>query len=361
MTSRALALAAKGIGQVSPSPLVGCVIVDVNGEIVGEGAYIYENVTHAEVIALTEAGERAKNGTAYVSLEPHDHFGRTPPCTEALIAAGIRRVVCPTEDPNPLVSGNGFAHLRRAGIEVANGILKREADKLNEKFCHWHKANRPFVHLKLAQSVDGRISLDRTVSTGLTSAEARAAVQDLRHEYDAILIGGNTAAVDNPNLTDRSGKKRRRPLVRVVLDNSLQIIASNNLIETAAQIPTIVFTNNRNPEKIELLQSKRVEVVQSESGGRDLRAVLHELKKRDLQSVLVEGGTTIAGAFVDARLVDKFSFFVAPLVVGGERAPVAIGGAGANSLSAATKLKNVEIKSHGADIEITGYPAKDEQ
>ena len=232
MTRRALELAAFGIGRVSPSPLVGCVIVAENGEIVGEGTYIFENVTHAEVIALKQAGEKAKGGTAYVSLEPHAHFGRTKPCTEALINAGIKRVVCPIEDPNPLVSGKGFQVLRENGIEVVTGILREEAAKLNEKFCVWHQKSRPFVHLKLAMSLDGRISLKNSVSTTLSGKESAKRVQDLRHEHDAILVGGNTAFVDNPSLTDRSGKLRRRKLVRVVLDNRLQIPLDSTLVQT---------------------------------------------------------------------------------------------------------------------------------
>src|SRR5580765_2846384 len=218
----ALELAANAIGLVSPNPLVGCVIVSVDGEIAGEGTYTSDGITHAEVIALEYSGHLAKGGTAYISLEPHDHHGKTPPCTEALINAGIKRVVCPIEDPNPLVSGRGFERLRQAGIEVVTGILADEASNLNEKFICWHKKQRPFVHLKLAMSLDGRISLNRSVSTALSGDEARKRVQDIRHEHDAILIGANTAVADNPSLTDRSGKPRRRPLFRIVLDNRLR-------------------------------------------------------------------------------------------------------------------------------------------
>ena len=209
-TRRALELAAFGVGQVSPNPLVGCVIVTEKGEVVGEGTYIYENIIHAESLALTQAGERARGSTAYVSLEPHSHQNRTPPCTEALINAGIKRVVCPMEDPNPLVSGNGIARLREQGIEVVTGILAVEASQLNEKFIVWHQKKRPFVHLKLAMSLDGRISLNDSISTTLSGKESAKRVQDFRHQHDAILVGGNTALVDNPSLTDRSGKPRRR-------------------------------------------------------------------------------------------------------------------------------------------------------
>lgn len=354
MTRRALELAAFGVGQVSPSPLVGCVIVTDSGETIGEGTYLYEDVTHAEVLALRQAGKRANGATAYVSLEPHAHTGRTKPCTEALIEAGIRRVVCPIEDPNPLVSGKGFAKLKESGIEVVTGILRDEATRLNEKFCVWHQRQRPFVHLKMAMSLDGRISLASSVSTALSGAESAARVQSLRHEHDAILVGGNTAAVDNPSLTDRSGKTRRRKLVRVVLDNRLQIPLDSTLVRTANETPTLVVTNSQNNEKIEKLTANGVEIVRE--NARDLKAVLEQLRERDLQSVLVEGGTEIAGAFCDARLIDKLTFIVAPIIIGGNNAPLAVGGNGADSLENAMRLNDLNITQRGADYELTGYP-----
>ena len=352
----ALELAATGVGLVSPNPLVGCVIVSAEGEIVGEGTYIYDSVTHAEVIALEYAGHLAKGGTAYVSLEPHSHHGKTPPCTEALINAGIKRVVCPIEDPNPLVSGRGFEALGNAGVEVVTGILANEATKQNEKFICWHKKERPFVHLKLAMSLDGRISLNHSVSTALSGDAAIKRVHELRHEHDAILIGGNTAIVDNPILTDRSGKPRRRPLVRVVLDNQLRLSAVSNLISTASETPTIIFTNNHDAGKVSVLRALGAEVVVSPMGGRDLKGVLDELKNRDIQSVLVEGGSEIAGAFCDAKLVDKVTFIAAPIIIGGRDAPNAVGGPGADSLTEAMRLTDISIERLGDDIEITGYP-----
>ena len=355
MTRRSLALAAYGIGQVSPSPLVGCVIVADNGATVGEGSYVYENVTHAEVIALNQAGEKARGATAYVSLEPHAHTGRTKPCTEALIKAGIRRVVCPIEDPNPLVSGKGFQILRERGIEVVTGILADEAARLNEKFGVWHQKNRPFVHLKLAMSLDGRISLTNSVSTAISGKDSVARVQNLRHEYDAILVGGNTAFVDNPNLTDRSGKPRRQPLVRVVLDNRLRVPLESNLVRTARETPTLIFSNSDDDAKVEKLIHSGVDVVRE--NARDLKAVLEVLRTKSLQSVLVEGGAEVAGAFADAKLVDKLTLIVAPIVIGGRAAPLAIGGRGADSLRNAMRLRDLEINKHGEDYEFTGYPA----
>ena len=355
-SKHAIDLAAKGIGLVSPNPLVGCVIVSAEGETVGEGTYIYDNVVHAEAVALQQAGEKAKGGTAYISLEPHDHTGKTQPCTEALINAGIVRVVCPIEDPNPLVSGRGFQRLRNAGVEVVTGILADEATRQNEKFICWHRKQRPFVHLKLAMSLDGRISLNNSVSTALSSEAALKRVHELRHEHDAILIGGNTAFVDNPSLTDRSGKPRRRPLVRVVLDNQLRLSEVSHLISTSSETPTIIFTNSTDAGKLSVLRALGADVVESPMGGRDLDGVLAELKRRDIQSVLVEGGSQIAGAFCDARLIDKLTLIVAPIVIGGNSAPNAIGGDGADKLADALKLGDISVERLGKDIEITGYP-----
>ena len=354
--ARAIELACNGAGLVSPNPLVGCVIVSATGSIIGEGTYLKDNVTHAEVIALEEAGEKARGGTAYVSLEPHDHHGKTPPCTEALINSGIKRVVCPIEDPNPLVSGKGFERLRNAGIEVVTGILAEEASKLNDKFITWHRKGRPFVHLKLAMSLDGRISLGGSVSTALSGELARKRVHDIRHEHDAILVGGNTVVVDNPSLTDRSGKLRRRPLVRIVLDNRLQTTLDSTIVTSVNASPTLVFTNSRDAAKVEAIRARDVDVIESELGGRDLPGVLEELRIREIQSVLVEGGTEVAGAFVDARLVDKVTFLISPIVIGGRNAPHAIGGMGASDLMDALRLKDIEITRHGDDIEVTGYP-----
>src|SRR5256714_12760711 len=198
MMQRAFELAAQGVGQVSPGPLVGTVIVDANGEIAGEGFYLYEQIKHAETVALERAGDKARGGTAYVSLEPHAHQGRTPPCTEGLIKAGIKRVVAPIEDPNPKVSGRGFAHLREAGIEVCSGVMAHEATRLNEAYVHFMLTGRPFVHLKMAVSLDGKVATVNGDSRWITGEQARARVHQLRHERDAIMVGGRTARADDP-------------------------------------------------------------------------------------------------------------------------------------------------------------------
>jgi diaminohydroxyphosphoribosylaminopyrimidine deaminase/5-amino-6-(5-phosphoribosylamino)uracil reductase len=359
MMRRALELAALGAGQVSPSPLVGCVIAADDGRVVGEGYYVNRAVKHAETIALEQAGRLARGGTAYVSLEPHAHQGRTPPCTDALIRAGIKRVVAPIQDPNPDVSGRGFEHLREAGIEVSVGLLADEAARLNEKYIHFKAHSTPFVHLKIATSLDGRIATRTGDSRWITGEASRERVQELRHENDAILIGAGTAEVDDPLLTDRSGKPRHSPFVRVVLDSGLRLSPASKLAQTAREVPVIVFAaESADPSKEEALTAVGIEVIRTSTGPRNLQLVLDELGRRLMLSVLVEGGASVAGAFIDARLVDKFSFFIAPMIIGGTDAPIAVAGRGAELLKDATSLRDVEVRHHGGDVEITGYPGK---
>jgi diaminohydroxyphosphoribosylaminopyrimidine deaminase/5-amino-6-(5-phosphoribosylamino)uracil reductase len=358
---RALTLAAKGAGEVSPGPLVGCVLVSLSGEIVGEGFYVYEKLKHAETYALEQAGKTAHGATAYVSLEPHAHHGRTPPCTDALINAGVRRVISPIEDPNPKVSGKGFAHLRAAGVDVAVGLMAREAGQLNEKYLHFLATGRPFVHLKLAASLDGKIATRTGESEWITGPESRARVHELRHEYDAILVGAGTALADDPLLTDRSGKPRSKPLIRVLLDESLKIPLKAKLVATAAEAPLIIFAGQKaESAKLDLLRSAEVEVVCDESNGRDFLYILNELGTRSIQSVLVEGGATVASKLLETSLVNKVSFFLAPMIIGGREATSAIGGIGVARLADALRLHNVEVLHHGEDIEVTGYADKAE-
>lgn len=375
MMQRALKLAAQGVGRVSPSPLVGCVITDTDNNIVGEGSYIYENVTHAEVLALAQARERARGGTAYVSLEPHAHHGRTPPCTEALMNAGIKRVVAPIEDPNPLVSGRGFEILRAGAVEVTTGVLAEEAARQNEKFICAMRNKRPFVHLKMAGSLDGRIDFGarveqaiepeigtplnpderaKTFVTYLSNSRARRRVHELRHEYDAIAVGANTVRRDNPQLTDRSNLARRRPLVRVVFDERLSISLDSELVLTASkQSPTIIFAHEAcsETERYRKLIERGVEVELLPSGTRDLNQLLAKLYQRQLHSLLLEGGAQIASSFINAGLVDKVSFFIAPLLIGNSHATSAV-----SDLLAPLRLTDVTHRMHDTDIEVTGYP-----
>ncbi len=329
--ARALELARKGIGQVSPGPLVGCVIVSPNGDVVGEGFYLFAELNHAETIALAQAGEKARGGTAYVSLEPHAHHGRTPPCTDALIAAGIKRVVAPIEDLNPKVSGKGFAHLRASGIQVQTGLLADEATQTNEAYLHFMRTGLPFVHLKLAVSLDGKIATRTGDSRWVSGPESLARAHELRHQFDAILVGAKTAVIDDPLLTDRSGLPRRLPLVRVVLDEKKQLSPDAKLLTSASEGPVLVLNG-------------------------DPLAVLQDLAARSVQSVLIEGGGTTAGKFFDTCLVNKVTFFMAPKIVGGAGAPGAIGGSGVEKMADAWELECVQVVQRGKDLEISGYP-----
>lgn len=358
MMRRALELAARGCGLVSPSPLVGCVITNSENRIVGQGAYIYEDITHAEVLALTEAGEKARGGTAYVSLEPHAHHGRTPPCTDALLRAGIARVVAPIEDPNPLVSGKGFAILKSNKVDVVTGVLVKQAATLNEKYICAMQARRPFVHLKMAGSLDGRIDFGAQGNsvTYLSNKLSLQRVHQLRHEYDAILVGANTVRRDNPSLTDRSRQPRRRPLVRVVFDERLALPHDSNIFTTAnTDAPTLVFADESRADSENLKQLARhnVEVELLPSGTRDLKAVLDNLYRRQLHSVLLEGGATLAASFINARLVDKITFIIAPLIIANANATHAL-----RELTAPVRLSDITHTAHGDDLEITGYPSQ---
>jgi diaminohydroxyphosphoribosylaminopyrimidine deaminase/5-amino-6-(5-phosphoribosylamino)uracil reductase len=238
-------------------------------------------------------------------------------------------------------------------------VLAHEAERLNEKYIHFMRNGRPFVHLKLASSLDGRTATRTGDSRWITGEDARRRVHELRHEYDVILVGAGTALADDPLLTDRSGLKRRRPLVRAVLDESLRLSHASQLVRTAREFPLIVFTSKRaDKDRVKLLESEGVEVVQDEEGGRNLQTVLETLARRSLQSVLVEGGANVAGAFIDRGLVNKVTFFIAPIIIGGRDATPALAGMGAEKIANAIRLSDVETREHAPDLEITGYPEK---
>ena len=357
MMRRALELAAQGVGLVSPGPLVGCAIVN-DHQIVGEGFYVYDEIKHAETLALEKAGESARGATAYISLEPHAHHGRTAPCTDALIKAGINRVVAPIEDPNPKVSGRGFAHLRAAGIEVCTGLVAAEATQINEAYIHFMRTGRPFVHLKMAVSLDGKVATAAGDSRWITGDAARARAHDMRHQYDAIMVGGRTVRIDDPLLTDRSGRQRRRPLVRVVIEQYLRMPPESQLAQTTDAAPVIIFAcDDADSESLDALRERGVQVV-AQGSALDLASVLDDLGQRSLQSVLVEGGPSLAALLLEAGLVDKVTFFVAPMIIGGQDAPSAIAGAGAEKMAEAIRLERIEVHQHGDDVEVTGYPQK---
>jgi diaminohydroxyphosphoribosylaminopyrimidine deaminase/5-amino-6-(5-phosphoribosylamino)uracil reductase len=315
---RCLGLARKGAGNVSPNPMVGCVIVR-NGKIVGEGFHGKFGGPHAEIIALAHAGNKTKGATLYVNLEPCTHFGKTPPCTDAIIQSGISQVVIALKDTNPLVSGKGIRRLRAAGIQVKVGLLQKEAELLNEKFLKFMKTGMPYVGIKLAQTLDGRIADIAGKSKWITSETARREVHRLRTEYDAVLVGANTVLRDNPELTVRF-VKGRHPL-RIVVDGRLSLPASRAIFNTSAA-PTWLLTSikaiNLNPLKVKKLVSQGVRVL-SVSAGYILSAesILRTLAAEGVSSVLIEGGADTVDGFVNRFLADKLYVFSAPKILGG--------------------------------------------
>jgi diaminohydroxyphosphoribosylaminopyrimidine deaminase/5-amino-6-(5-phosphoribosylamino)uracil reductase len=361
----ALELARKGTALASPNPMVGCILVR-EGQVVGQGFHLYEYRDHAEIVALKSAGEKARGATMYVTLEPCNHTGRTGPCTEAIIAAGVQRVVAAMEDPNPVNSGNGFDRLREAGIEVFTGVGEEEARSLNEAFACWIRTKRPFVTLKSAMTLDGQLALPgkwakskrgkQTPSSKRTnwisSEESRAEVHRMRHASDAILTGIGSVQSDDPFLTDRSGLPRRRPLLRVVLDCRLSLSLKSRLVHTADD-DLLVFTKEAaDSRKARALQKAGVEVVSVASrGGRiDLAKVLAELGQREILSVLLEAGPTLNGAALAAGIVHRLFLFYAPKISGEARVPFAI----APNLKLPS-LQNVRTLSFGQDIALEAY------
>jgi len=348
----ALELARRGIGLCSPNPVVGCVIVDRNGELAGEGWHEYELKDHAEVVALRAAGEKARGGAAYVTLEPCNHTGRTGPCTEALIKAGVARVVAATVDPNPLVAGGGIAGLRAAGIETRVGVGEEEARRLNEGFACWIQHKRPFVLMKVAMTLDGRIAPPAGVHTArepywITGEESRAAVQTLRWRADAVLTGIGTVLADDPLLTDRSGMLRRRPLLRVVLDSALRIPLDSKLVKSARE-DVLVCTVSNDMARIEELRARgvRVEILEAESGQVPLERVLDLLGSEGVLALLTETGSRLNTALLGAGLVDRLQLFVSSQMMGAD-AVSAFGGMGRFA-----KLGPVEVERYGEDLGI---------
>ena len=326
----ALDLARKGVGLASPNPTVGCVLVK-DGNIVGEGFHQYDWRDHAEIVALKQAGANAKGATVYVTLEPCNHTGRTGPCTEALIVAGVSRVVGAMRDPNPKTSGTGFERLRAAGMEVESGLLEAEARQLNEGFAHWITKRRPFVTLKSALTLDGLLALPKSSKSKkrewITSEESRAEVHRVRHASDALLTGIGTILADDPLLTDRSGLERRRRMLRVILDTKLRLSPNTRIIQTADDDLLVFTAAPLKSPKARKLQNAGVEIVQAKKsrGGLDLLAVLKELGRRDILSVLLEAGPGLNGAFLTAGLVNKLVLFYAPKIAGSSTVPFAKG------------------------------------
>ena len=351
----ALGLARKGIGLASPNPQVGCVIVR-DGQIVGEGFHQYEWRDHAEIVALKSAGQKAEGATLYVNLEPCNHTGRTGPCSEAIIAAGVRRVVAAMKDPNPATSGRGLARLREAKIETECGVLEDEARRLNEGFACWIRSKKPFVTLKSALTLDGQLALPKSRQkkkrTWITSEESRAEVQRMRHASDALLTGIGTILADNPLLTDRSGLPRRKRLQRVILDSTLRLSPKARIVQTNDDDLLVCTAASLDSPRARRLQKEGVELarVRARKGRLDLPAVLAELGKREILSVLLESGPTLNGAALAGSLVHKVMLFYAPKFAGQAGVPLAH-----QSMAVEGPLANVRVQQIGPDVAIEGY------
>ena len=347
-----LELARKGRGLASPNPMVGAVVVSPNGEVLGRGFHTYEGKKHAEVLALDQAGEAARGATLYVSLEPCAHHGRTPPCTEAIVAAGIVRVVAPIEDEHPAVSGKGFTQLRDAGLRVELvQEFAEEARKLNEAFFHFSKTQKPLVTLKAALTLDGKIAAPDDNTGWITSDVARAHVQQVRHDQDAIMTGIGTVLADDCLLTDRSGLPRRRPLLRVVADSLLRLPLESRLVESFAD-DLVVMTTSAAPKKRRTALEARgipVQMFDGEHGRVDLTKVVGWLGEQQILSLLIEAGAKLNWAVLDSGIVDKTLLYYAPKILGGVDSLPLAGGVGRRSRAGAIQFSNVRTFPVGPD------------
>lgn len=355
----ALALARRGVGRTSPNPAVGAVVLDAKGAPAGRGWHERAGAPHAETAALREAGARARGGTLYLTLEPCAHQGRTPPCAPAVAGAGIARVVAAVQDPDPRTSGRGFQILREAGVRVEVGLRAREAVRLNEPFFAWNREGRPFVTLKVAASLDGRIATRTGESRWLTGERARAWVHDCRDRVDAILVGAGTILKDDPLLTARPEGREGKPLLRVVLDSRLKTPESARILPPDRGVATILATIGSAPsEKEELLRKAGAEILRLGPSGPEgvpLAPLIEKLGERGVRHLLVEGGGRVHGSFLREGMAHKVLFFLAPLIIGDERAPGAVAGLSPRLPGEGLRLSHVRWELLGEDLLVEGY------
>jgi diaminohydroxyphosphoribosylaminopyrimidine deaminase/5-amino-6-(5-phosphoribosylamino)uracil reductase len=361
----ALDLARQGRGLASPNPLVGAVVIAADGRTVGSGYHTYEGRRHAEVIALEEASEAARGGTLYCNLEPCNHEGRTPPCTEAILRAQLRKVVIGCRDEDPRVPGGGLERLQAAGIgvEIAEEFTA-EARRLNEAFFHYARAGRPLVTLKTAVTLDGKIAAPDDNTGWLTSEVARAHVQQVRHDHDAILTGIGTVLADDCLLTDRSGLPRRRPLLRVVADSLLRLPIESRLVESFHDDLVVMTTSAAPARRRAALEARGipVHVFDTRAGRVDLAAILRWLGLRQVTSLLMEAGAKLNWAALDSGIVDKVLIYFAPKILGGVDSLPLAGGIGRRSRSGAIRLRNVHTFAVGPDeFAVEAYLVKEQE
>ncbi len=342
-------LAEKGRGLTSPNPMVGCIIVK-RGRIVGKGYHKKAGAEHAEVLAIQDAGKKTVNSTMYVNLEPCSHWGRTPPCTEKIVEAGVREVIIGMKDPNPLV--DGYLELKFRGIKTKIGILEKEAKKLNEVYIKYVKAKRPFVIMKVAMTLDGRIATKTGDSKYITSREARTYVHQLRSDVDAVMVGLNTVLRDNPELTPRL-VKGKDPM-KIVVDSKLKIPKNCKLMQSPSKL-IIATTNQASKRDVSKMQQKGVNVItiKSKKGMVDIEDLMKQLGKHEITSVMIEGGSELNSSAIKAGLIDKVLIFTAPKILGNGLG--AIGNLGIKKINKAIELKNPVTKKIGKDLLIEAY------
>jgi diaminohydroxyphosphoribosylaminopyrimidine deaminase/5-amino-6-(5-phosphoribosylamino)uracil reductase len=351
---RAIHLAEKGRGRTSPNPMVGAVLVK-EGEVIGEGYHVRAGEAHAEILALRKAGEKVKGSTLYLNLEPCTHYGKTPPCAPEVIDAGVKRVIIGMEDPNPLIKGKGIEALKRAGLEVKVGILGKECQRLNEAFCKYILKKEPFIILKIAATLDGKIATRGGDSKWISNEVSRRLVHRFRDQVDGIVVGIGTILKDDPLLTVRI-KKGRDPF-RIILDSQLRVPEEAKVIENAPS-KTIVATTEMAPkDKVERLEKKgaRIWILDSKRGRVDLRSCLAKLSEMGMMSLMVEGGSQVYGSFLDEGLVDKLLLFLSPKLIGDSQALGMFSGQGVANLTEAIPLKEFTVRRIGGDLLIEGY------
>jgi len=354
----AIDLALHGEGNVNPNPLVGALVV-ADGKVIGRGYHQKYGAPHAEIVALEEAGTQARGADLYVTLEPCCHHGQQPPCTEQIIAAGIARIFIASRDPNPIVNGRGIAQLRESGLDVTVGLLAKRAQRMNDIFFTYITTGIPFVHLKLAMSIDGKIATRTGDSKWITNEQSRCAAHQLRRKYMALLVGVKTVITDDPQLTVRhvSG---RNPL-RIILDGKGRIPVDARLFAEPGR--TIIVTATMPQETAQRIKMRGGEVwyLKQHENKFDLRQLLQRLGKERIDGLLIEGGGSTAASFLEAGLVDKVSFFFTPLIIGGERAVSAVGGTGAAAITNAIRLTEISTERINDDLVYTGYIKRDDR
>lgn len=352
----ALSLAKSTEGQTAPNPVVGAVLVK-NHQIVGLGAHLKAGEPHAEVHAIEMAKENAEGATLYVTLEPCSHYGKTPPCSNLVIESGITRVVIATTDPNPEVAGSGIERIQKAGIQVEVGLLKAEADELNEIFFHYIQTGLPYVTLKSATSLDGKLATVSGESKWITGEEARADVHQFRHKHDAILVGVNTVIKDNPSLTTRLLDGGKNP-VRIILDTHLRTPLDSKII-TDGEAPTWIIAGSDHEDSLEKpFIEKGVKIIRLENQEVLLKDVLKELGKREITSLYVEGGSEIHGSFLKEKAFQQVITYIAPKLIGGALAPVSFGGEGISRIDDAVDLEFKDVTRIGNDLRIISVPIR---